>query len=71
MAREVKDVEEEVADAELVALVQVLRGHARLDLKSVAVRAVQPIGIIRVNGERRIRGTHQRRVVEDMVDVPV
>ncbi len=69
--RQVQHVPHQVADAQLLPLAQVDRGHRALDLEAVVVRRTEPIRIVRVDRQRRPRCPHQRGVVEGVVDVPV
>ena len=67
----VQHVEDEVADPDLLSLDQVAGRPSRLQLEPVVVSAIEPIRVIRMDRERRLRCLHQRGVVEDVVDVPV
>ena len=71
VAGRVEHVEDEVANRQLLTLLQVTGRDARLHLEPVVVGRGEPMLVERMDGKRRPRSAHQRCVVEDVVDVPV
>ena len=71
VARRVEHVEDKIADAHLLAFCQIAAGGHGLQLEAIVVAAVEPIRVVGMDRQRCPRGLDERRVVEDVVDVPV
>ena len=69
--RRMQHVEDEVTDPDLLAFHQFAGGSDRAKVEPVVVAPVEPVGVIGMDRQRRLRCIHQRGVVEDVIDVPV